>query len=145
VQVVVLNGVNLDVLGRRDPGHYGGLSLSELETRIYEWAAELRCHVRCRQTNNEGEYVDWCHDALDWADGVIVNPGAWTHYSYAIHDALELLTVPVVEVHLSNTDEREEWRRTSVIADLAAKRVVGRGPDGYREALEFLVAQGEKK
>jgi 3-dehydroquinate dehydratase II len=145
VQVVVLNGVNLDVLGRRDPGHYGGLSLSELETRIYEWAAELRCHVRCRQTNNEGEYVDWCHDALDWADGVIVNPGAWTHYSYAIHDALELLTVPVVEVHLSNTDEREEWRRRSVIADLAATRVIGKGPEGYREALEFLVAQGEKK
>jgi 3-dehydroquinate dehydratase-2 len=145
VQVVVLNGVNLDVLGRRDPGHYGGLSLSELETRIYEWAAELHCHVRCRQTNNEGEYVDWCHDALDWADGVIVNPGAWTHYSYAIHDALELLTVPVVEVHLSNTDEREEWRRRSVIADLAATRVIGKGPDGYREALEFLVAQGEKK
>jgi 3-dehydroquinate dehydratase-2 len=145
VQVVVLNGVNLDVLGRRDPGHYGGLSLSELETRIYEWALELRCHVRCRQTNNEGEYVDWCHDALDWADGVIVNPGAWTHYSYAIHDALELLAVPVVEVHLSNVDEREQWRRQSVIADLAAKRVVGKGPDGYREALEFLVAQGEKK
>jgi 3-dehydroquinate dehydratase II len=145
VQVVVLNGVNLDVLGRRDPEHYGSLSLSELETRIYEWASELRCHVRCRQTNNEGEYVDWCHDALDWADGVIVNPGAWTHYSYAIHDALELLTVPVVEVHLSNTDEREGWRRQSVIADLAAKRVVGKGPDGYREALEFLVAQGEKK
>jgi 3-dehydroquinate dehydratase-2 len=145
VQVVVLNGVNLDVLGRRDPELYGGLSLSELETRIYEWASELRCHVRCRQTNNEGEYVEWCHDALDWADGVIVNPGAWTHYSYAIHDALELLTVPVVEVHLSNTDEREEWRRKSVVADLAAKRVVGQGPDGYREALEFLVAQGEKK
>jgi 3-dehydroquinate dehydratase-2 len=145
VQVVVLNGVNLDVLGRRDPEHYGSLSLSELETRIYEWASELRCHVRCRQTNNEGEYVDWCHDALDWADGVIVNPGAWTHYSYAIHDALELLTVPVVEVHLSNTEEREGWRRQSVIADLAAKRVVGKGPDGYREALEFLVAQGEKK
>ena len=144
MQVVVLNGVNLDVLGRRDPELYGGLSLSELETRIYEWASELRCHVRCRQTNNEGEYVDWCHDALDWADGVIVNPGAWTHYSYAIHDALELLTAPVVEVHLSNTDEREEWRRTSVIADLAAKRVIGKGPEGYREALEFLVAQGEK-
>jgi 3-dehydroquinate dehydratase-2 len=145
VQVVVLNGVNLDVLGRREPEHYGGLSLSELETRIYEWAAELRCHVRCRQTNNEGEYVDWCHDALDWADGVIANPGAWTHYSYAIHDALELLTVPVVEVHLSNVDEREQWRRQSVIADLAARRVVGKGPEGYREALEFLVAHGENK
>lgn len=144
MQVVVLNGVNLDVLGRRDPEQYGRLSLSELETRIYEWAAELHCHVRCRQTNNEGEYVDWCHDALDWADGVIVNPGAWTHYSYAIHDALELLKVPIVEVHLSNVEEREKWRRQSVIADLAAKRVIGKGPEGYREALEFLIEQGER-
>jgi 3-dehydroquinate dehydratase II len=139
MQVVVLNGVNLDVLGRRDPAIYGGLSLSELETRIYEWASELGCHVRCRQTNNEGEYVDWCHDAYDWADGVIVNPGAWSHYSYAIRDALELLKAPIVEVHLSNIEEREEWRRNSVLADLAAKRVIGKGPDGYREALAFLV------
>ena len=145
MQVVVLNGVNLDVLGRRDPEHYGGLSLSELETRIYEWASQLGCHVRCRQTNNEGEYVDWCHDALDWADGVVVNPGAWTHYSYAIHDALELLKVPIVEVHLSNIEQREQWRSESVIADLAAKRVLGKGPEGYREALEFLVAQGGTK
>jgi 3-dehydroquinate dehydratase-2 len=143
MQVVVLNGVNLDVLGRRDPKVYGGLSLDELETRIYEWASELGCHVRCRQTNNEGEYVDWCHDALDWADGVVVNPGAWTHYSYAIRDALELLTAPIVEVHLSDVDNREEWRRTSVIAELAAKRVIGKGPDGYREALEFLVAKAK--
>jgi 3-dehydroquinate dehydratase-2 len=144
VQVVVLNGVNLDVLGRRDPELYGGISLGDLETRIYEWASQLGCHVRCRQTNNEGEYVEWCHDALDWADGVIVNPGAWTHYSYAIRDALELLTVPLVEVHLSNIEEREEWRRHSVIADLAALRVVGKGPEGYREGLEFLVDQGKK-
>jgi 3-dehydroquinate dehydratase-2 len=142
MQVVVLNGVNLDVLGRRDPAIYGGVSLSELETRIYEWASALGCHVRCRQTNNEGEYVDWCHDAYDWADGVIVNPGAWSHYSYAIRDALELLEVPIVEVHLSNIEEREEWRRSSVLADLAAKRVIGKGPDGYREALEFLVQGG---
>jgi 3-dehydroquinate dehydratase-2 len=141
VQVVVLNGVNLDVLGRRDPEIYGGFSLGDLETRIYEWASQLGCHVRCRQTNSEGEYVGWCHDALDWADGVIANPGAWTHYSYAIRDALELLTVPLVEVHLSNIEEREEWRRTSVIADLAAKRVIGKGPDGYREALAFIVEQ----
>ena len=138
MRIAVLNGVNLDVLGRRDPALYGGLSLDELETRIYEWAAHLGCHVRCRQTNSEGEYVDYCHETLDWADAVIVNPGAWTHYSYAIRDALELLRVPLVEVHLSNIDEREEWRRTSVIAELAAKRVVGKGPDGYREALEFL-------
>jgi len=139
VQVVVLNGVNLDVLGRRDPKLYGGISLGDLETRIYEWASQLGCHVRCRQTNNEGEYVEWCHDALDWADGVVANPGAWTHYSYAIHDALELLKVPLVEVHLSNVDKREEWRRHSVIAELAAKRVVGKGPEGYREALAFIV------
>jgi 3-dehydroquinate dehydratase-2 len=139
MQVVVLNGVNLDILGRRDPELYGGLSLDELETRIYEWASELGCHVRCRQTNNEGEYVDWCHDALDWADGVVVNPGAWTHYSYAIRDALELMKAPIVEVHLSDIENREDWRRTSVIAELAAKRVVGKGPDGYREALAFLV------
>jgi 3-dehydroquinate dehydratase II len=144
VQVVVLNGVNLDVLARRDPKLYGGLSLDELETRIYDWASQLGCHVRCRQTNNEGEYVAWCHDALDWADGVIANPGAWTHYSYAIRDALELLQVPLVEVHLSNIDQREEWRRHSVIAELAAKRVIGKGPDGYHEALEFMVAQAPK-
>jgi len=137
--VVVLNGVNLDVLGRRDPKIYGGVSLGDLETRIYEWASQLGCHVRCRQTNNEGEYVGWCHDALDWADAVIANPGAWTHYSYAIRDALELLDVPLVEVHLSNVEGREEWRRHSVIADLAALRVVGKGPEGYREALEFVV------
>ena len=139
MQVVVLNGANLDVLGRRDPEVYGGLSLSELETRIYEWASELGCHVRCRQTNHEGEYIDWCHDALDWADGLVANPGAWSHYSYAIRDALELFEVPIVEVHLSDVDRREEWRRKSVIADLAAKRVIGKGPDGYRDALEFIV------
>jgi 3-dehydroquinate dehydratase II len=139
MQVVVLNGVNLDVLSRRDPALYGGLSLDELETRIYQWASKLGCQVRCRQTNNEGEYVEWCHDALDGMDGVVVNPGAWAHYSYAIHDALELLKVPIVEVHLSDVEKREEWRRHSVIADLAAKRIVGRGPDGYREALEFIV------
>jgi 3-dehydroquinate dehydratase II len=142
MQVVVLNGANLDVLARRDAALYGGISLSELETRIYEWATELGCHVRCRQTNHEGEYVEWCHDALDWADGVVVNPGAWTHYSYAIRDALELFDAPIVEVHLSKIDEREEWRRVSVLADLAAKRVLGKGPDGYHEALEFIVQHG---
>jgi 3-dehydroquinate dehydratase II len=141
MQIDVLNGVNLDVVGRRDPELYGGLTISELETRIYEWASELRLRVRCRQTNHEGQFVEWCHDALDGADGVIVNPGAWSHYSYAIHDAVELLTVPVVEVHLSNVEEREEWRRSSVIAGLVAKRVIGKGPDGYREALEFLAAK----
>jgi 3-dehydroquinate dehydratase II len=139
LQFAVLNGVNLDVLDRRDASLYGGISLNDLETQIYAWAKELGCTARCRQTNSEGEYVAWCHDALDWADGVILNPGAWTHYSYAIRDALELLSVPLVEVHLSNLDEREEWRRHSVIAELAAERIVGRGADGYRDALVYLV------
>jgi 3-dehydroquinate dehydratase-2 len=138
VQIAVLNGVNLDVLDRRDAKLYGGISLNDLETQIYAWARELGCSVRCFQTNSEGEFVEWCHDAFDWADGVIVNPGAWTHYSYAIRDALELLTVPIVEVHLSNIEEREEWRRNSVIAELTSQRILGHGPDGYREALKFL-------
>jgi 3-dehydroquinate dehydratase-2 len=138
VRVAVLNGVNLDVLERRDPEVYGGLSLNQLETRIYEWALELEIQAECRQTNSEGEFVDWCHDALDWAGGVVVNPGAWSHYSYAIRDALELLEAPVVEVHLSNIEGREDWRRHSVIAEVAAHRVIGKGPDGYREALVYL-------
>jgi 3-dehydroquinate dehydratase-2 len=143
VRVAVLNGVNLDVLADRDASVYGGLGLSELETQIYEWASELGCNVRCFQTNHEGEYVEWCHDARDWADGVIVNPGAWSHYSYAIRDALELLKVPVVEVHLSDIDRREDWRRHSVIADVVGKRIIGKGPNGYREALVFLAHKDE--
>jgi 3-dehydroquinate dehydratase II len=141
VNVSVLNGVNLDVLERRDPELYGGLALAELEDRIAAWADDLGCTAQCRQTNSEGEYVDWCHEALDWADGVIANPGAWTHYSYAIRDALELFSVPVVEVHLSDLEAREEWRRRSVIADVTARRILGKGAEGYREALEFLTEQ----
>jgi len=141
VRVDVLNGVNLDVLGRRNPELYGGFSLRELESKIYAWGNELGLRVRCRQTNSEGEYVNWLHEALEVADGAIVNPAAWTHYSYAIRDAVELFEVPVVEVHLSNVNEREEWRRHSVISDLVAKRVIGKGPEGYREALEFLAGK----
>jgi 3-dehydroquinate dehydratase-2 len=141
VKVDVLNGVNLDVVGRRNPELYGGLSLEQLETRIYEWGKDLDLAVRCRQTNSEGQYVDWCHEALDSAEGVVLNPAAWTHYSYAIRDAVELFSVPVVEVHLSNVHEREDWRQVSVIAEFAAKRVIGKGPEGYREALQFLAAQ----
>ena len=134
----MLNGVNLDVLDRRDPALYGGVSLTELEGWITDWARELDLDADCRQTNSEGEYVGWCHDALDWAGGVIANPGAWSHYSYAIRDALELFDAPIVEVHLSDIAQREEWRRYSVIEDIAAERVIGKGPDGYRRALEFL-------
>ena len=137
----VLNGVNLDILGRRDPALYGGLSIDELETQIYEWATELACSVRCRQANHEGEFIEWCHEAHGNADGVVVNPAAWSHYSWAIRDALESVGVPIVEVHLSDIDNREDWRRVSVLSGLVAHRVVGKGPQGYREALQFLVSQ----
>ena len=135
----VLNGVNLDVLGRRDPEIYGGLSLNELESRIYDWGKRARLGRALPPDEQRGSVRRLAPRAVrSMADGVVVNPAAWTHYSYAIRDAVELLDVPVVEVHLSNVDEREDWRRVSVISDLAAKRVIGKGPEGYREALEFL-------
>ncbi len=136
-----MNGVNLDALDYRDPGLYGGISLGELERQIYAWAKELGLTARCMQTNHEGQFIDWCHQVRSWAAGVIVNPGAWSHYSYAIRDALELIDAPVVEVHLSDIANREEWRRHSVIADVAAERVIGKGPEGYREALAYLAEQ----
>jgi 3-dehydroquinate dehydratase-2 len=138
VRILVLNGVNLNILGRRDPAIYGGLTIAELESRIYEWGRELELTVQCRQTNSEAEFIKWCHDAFDNTDGIVVNPGAWTHYAWSIRDALEPLTIPIVEVHLSNVDERDEWRRVSVIRDLVAGRFVGHGPDGYRMALQHL-------
>jgi len=140
MQVVVLNGVKLSMLGKRDPSVYGTVTLPQLETLIYEWAKELNFTVRCWQTNSEGDYVDMIHEACGGADGLVVNPGAWTHYSYAVRDALEIFTGPIVEVHLSNIEEREEWRRRSVIADVVSHRILGHGPDGYREALEHLAA-----
>jgi 3-dehydroquinate dehydratase II len=138
VRIIVLNGVNLNMLGRRDPDVYGGLSIAELESRIYKWAREMELTVQCRQTNSEAEFIKWCHDAYDNTDGMVVNPAAWTHYAWSIHDALEPLTIPVVEVHLSNVDEREEWRRKSVISDVVATRFAGHGPDGYKMAMQYL-------
>ena len=138
MQVAVLNGVNLNALADRDSAVYGGLALNELENRIYRWGRELGLLVRALQTNHEGQFVDWCHDARGWAGGVIVNPGAWTHYSYAIRDAIELIAVPVIEVHLSDVTSREPWRRTSVLEDVVSARIVGKGPEGYREALVHL-------
>ncbi len=138
MQVAVLNGVNLNALADRDPELYGGLGLNELENRIYRWGRELGLTVRCRQTNSEGEYIDWIHDARTWAGGVILNPGAWTHYSWAVRDAVELFSTPVVEVHLSDITKREEWRRHSVLEDVVSARVLGKGPEGYREALVYL-------
>jgi 3-dehydroquinate dehydratase II len=138
VRVLVLNGVNLNLLGRREADIYGEYTLSELETHIYAWGSQLGLIVLCRQTNNEGQFIDWCHDALDAYDAVIANPGAWTHYSWAIRDALAPYRGPLVEVHLTDVEAREDWRRQSVLSDLASHRIVGKGPDGYKEALEWL-------
>jgi len=137
-RVEVLHGVNLDTLGRRDPALYGSFTLAELEARVKGFGDELDLETSFAQTNHEGEYCELVHRAGESAHGLVLNPGAWTHYSYAIRDALEVAALPAVEVHISRVDDREEWRRRSVIADLCVGRVQGRGVDGYREALEIL-------
>jgi 3-dehydroquinate dehydratase-2 len=140
-RIEVMHGVNLDQLGRRDPQHYGSLTLEELELKIAEQARGLGLETRFFQTNHEGEFVERLHRLEGLADGVILNPGAWTHYSYAIRDALELTGLPAVEVHLSDVERREPWRRQSVIGELCLARVSGKGVEGYREALERLRAE----
>ncbi len=137
-RIEVMHGVNLDQLGRRDPEQYGSLTLEELEVRIKTEAQELRLDTRFFQTNHEGEFVERLHRLEGLADGLILNPGAWTHYSYAIRDALEITNLPAVEVHLSDVEHREPWRRQSVIRELCIATVSGKGPIGYREALELL-------
>jgi 3-dehydroquinate dehydratase II len=137
-RVLVMHGVNLDQLGRRDPEHYPRITLTELEVKVGRFARELGLEPTFSQTNHEGEFCEWLHEAPERADGLLLNPGAWTHYSYAIRDALDVSGLPAVEVHLSAVDEREEWRRKSVIRDLCAGVVQGRGVDGYRDALELL-------
>lgn len=135
----LLHGVNLDMLGRRDPEHYGTLTLERVEAMVSERAASRGFSLRCFQTNHEGELVEKIHQiAREGAGGVLINPGAWTHYSYAIRDALELVDAPIAEIHLSAVDEREEWRRLSVIADLATVRISGKGAEGYMDAVDTL-------
>jgi 3-dehydroquinate dehydratase-2 len=137
-RVEVMHGVNMSELGRRNPEHYGGLSFDRLEQRIREFGAELGLGLRFYQTNHEGDFVEHLHRLEGIADAVILNPGAWTHYSWAIRDALELTGLPAVEVHLSDLSAREEWRRTSVIRDLCLLSVSGRGVEGYRDGLRRL-------
>jgi 3-dehydroquinate dehydratase II len=137
-RIDVLHGVNFDMLGRRDPAVYGGLSLPDLEVQIKRFAGELGFDASFSQTNHEGEFCESLHRAAERADGLVLNPGAWTHYSYAIRDALEVAGIPAVEVHISAVSEREDWRRHSVIRDLCIGWVEGKGVEGYREALELL-------
>lgn len=142
-RVAILHGVNFDVLERRDPELYGGLSLSQLERRIEGWAHELGLEPLFFQTNAEGEFCEYLHRMADLADAAAINAGAWTHYSWAIRDALGVAGLPAVEIHLSDVASREGWRRLSVFDGLVLAKVSGKGPDGYREALELLARELE--
>jgi 3-dehydroquinate dehydratase-2 len=137
-RVAVLHGVNLDVLGRRPAEHYGGLTFTQLEQRVDGYAHGLGLDARFFQTNHEGEFVEEIHKASDYADGLLLNPGAWTHYSWALRDAVEVSGLPAVEVHLSDVMAREEFRRVSVFEGVCIARVYGKGVEGYRDALVAL-------
>lgn len=143
-RVEILHGVNLDALGRRDPNQYGRMTLPELEVKVRRFAVALGLEPSFAQTNHEGEFCELLQRAGETSHGLVLNPGAWTHYSYAIRDALEVAALPAIEVHISAVDDREEWRRHSVIEELCAGRVQGRGVDGYRDALELLKAELER-
>ncbi len=140
-RVEVMHGVNFDVLDRRDPEIYGGLALTELEIRIKHWARDLDLEARFFQSNHEGEFVEHLHRLPELADAALINAGAWTHYSRAIADALELARLPAVEVHISAVESREDWRRISVFEGMVIAKISGKGPDGYREALEILAQE----
>jgi 3-dehydroquinate dehydratase II len=143
-RIEVMHGVNLDQLGRRDPAHYGGLTFDALQFRIEEMGRELGLAVRFFQTNFEGEFVEHLHGLEGTTDGIVLNPGAWTHYAWAIRDALEITGLPAVEVHLSDIGQREVWRRQSVVRDLCIHTVSGQGVEGYREALVRLRTELEQ-
>ncbi len=136
--LVVLHGANLNLLGERPVAHYGSVRLAELEDRITAVAYAHGWDCACYQTNHEGEFIDLVQSHRH-AGAMLVNPGAWTHYSYAIRDALELVRGPVAEVHLSDITSREEWRARSVIADVVQVRVSGRGPAGYEDAVRAVL------
>jgi 3-dehydroquinate dehydratase II len=144
-RVAVMHGVNLDALDRRPAEHYGDLTYSKLERQIEVYARELGLDVRFFQTNHEGQYVEELHRVGDYADALLLNPGAWTHYAWAIRDAVEIAGLPAVEVHLSDVKHREDWRRLSVIEDVCEASVSGLGVEGYRDALARLKEAMERR
>jgi 3-dehydroquinate dehydratase II len=139
-RIAVLHGVNLDALDRRPAEHYGGLTYTALEHRIARFARELGLETHFFHTNHEGEFVEELHKTPDYADALLLNPGAWTHYSWAVRDALEIAGLPAVEVHLSDVEHREAFRRVSVLEGVVVGKVSGKGVEGYRDGLERLKA-----
>ena len=136
--IFILNGPNLNMLGVREPEIYGSDTLADIESACAERAGELGLDIDFRQSNHEGQIVDWIHEARQGADGIVINPAALTHTSVAVHDALKIADVPVIEVHLSNIHRREEWRHRSFVSPVATGVIMGLGPQGYLLALDAL-------
>lgn len=139
MRILVVNGPNLNLIGTRRPDVYGSTTLEELEAMCRHWGADLGAAVATYQSNHEGAIIDRVHAARHDADAVVINPGALTHYSYALRDAIEAISLPTVEVHISNVKAREPWRRQSVVSDVCAHTIYGRGIEGYRDAIRHLV------
>ena len=137
-KIMIINGPNLNLLGIREPGIYGNQSYSDLEVYIEDYAEKIGIEATVLQSNSEGEIIDFLHHALGNYDGIIINPGAYTHYSYAIHDALSSVNIPAIEVHISNIHNREEFRRKSVTAPACVGQITGLGFRGYTLALDYL-------
>ena len=145
MKILVLNGPNLNLLGEREPEVYGSMTLSQLNAKLVAHARKHGAMLRARQSNSEGKLIDLLHAHRRWADGVVFNPGAYTHYSYALRDAVAAIRVPTIEVHLSDVTKREPFRRVSVIEPVCAGRRYGKGADSYLEAIDDLLALGRFK
>jgi 3-dehydroquinate dehydratase-2 len=139
-RIAVMHGVNLGALDRRPAEHYGGLTFAKLEYDIEQFARELELDARFFQTDHEGAFIEELHNAPDYADGLLLNPGAWTHYAWSLRDAVELSGLPAVEIHLSDVKHREPFRAVSVLEDVCVASVSGQGVAGYKVGLEQLKA-----
>lgn len=137
--ILILNGPNLNLLGEREPKIYGTMTLAQLNSKLNVYAKNKGAVIRTRQSNHEGELIDILHAHRKWADGVVFNPGAYSHYSYALRDAVASIRVPTIEVHLSDIKKRESFRRSSVIASVCAGQYYGRGINSYIEAIDDLL------
>lgn len=147
IRILLLNGPNLNLLGQREPDIYGTMTFDELGKRVRDYAKEIGIELKTLQSNHEGALIDAIHEAADWADAIVINPGAYTHYSYAIADALKAVRLPAIEVHLSNVQARDEFRRTSVVAPATVGQIVGFGAMSYLLALQAakrIVQQGRE-